>query len=513
MPHRITANSCWSLPALFLRLHGLVAIVLAGLLAFAPTQSKAALVVDQCAPFEDIFSANGIRVYDVVELISVSVSLVGPNEYVTNWRKEVLSWDPIVQAPVNPFGTCLIQERYQFGAPSGPSGNYLNAGANGTASDGSLRSTTILVRRFPPNFTDVILRRGFAPNDRSLVRNRALVQGGYTLTTSSPAYETFLANPTTEQSSVPFIIEAAAPGDQLVIYANDQIVFSQDLATFGIGDLVFANLPPLLATPTDGSLVSIWIRSANQGQSRIWFPARVTIDPADTDQDGVPVPTDLCPNTAADATVDGDGCSADQRDADRDGVSDSRDLCPATALGSPVDANGCSALQLDADADGVPNAVDACPGTASGATVDSRGCSSAQRDTDGDGVNDALDQCPNTAAGTPVNAAGCAASQLDTDGDGVPDSVDACPGTAAGTVVDARGCAVPPPPPPSAKTCDINSDASVDYRDISLILFALGKTVTGTSDPRDFNGDGRITLADAAMCTKKCTRSYCLPAK
>lgn len=230
----------------------------------------------------------------------------------------------------------------------------------------------------------------------------------------------------------------------------------------------------------------------------------------DADGDGVPNTADQCPGTAPGAIVDASGCSADQRDSDGDGVADSRDQCPGTPLGSVVDANGCSAVQLDADGDGVPNTTDACPNTAAGATVDSRGCSAAQRDTDGDGVNDSADQCPNTPAGAAVNSAGCAASQLDSDGDGVTDNLDVCPATAPGTAVDSTGC---PLLPPTTKICDVNADSFIDYRDIGLILIVLGQPAKGTSDPRDANRNGKIDLYDAALCTKQCTRSYCLPAK
>jgi hypothetical protein len=234
----------------------------------------------------------------------------------------------------------------------------------------------------------------------------------------------------------------------------------------------------------------------------------IVIDPDDLDRDGVPNAADLCPNTAPGASVDSSGCSADQRDSDGDGVVDSQDQCPATPRGSAVNASGCSAQQLDTDGDGVPNATDACPNTAPGAAVDASGCSASQRDTDGDGVNDAIDQCPGTPAEAAVNASGCSASQLDSDGDGVKDDVDACPGTAPGTAVDSRGCPVPPPP---SQTCDVNGDRFIDYRDITLIVLGVGKPITGASDPRDANRDGRITLNDVALCTKRCDRKLCLP--
>lgn len=197
----------------------------------------------------------------------------------------------------------------------------------------------------------------------------------------------------------------------------------------------------------------------------------------DTDGDGVRNSGDLCPNTAPGATVDVRGCSSTQRDSDGDGVNDSIDQCPNTPTGSAVNAAGCAASQLDADADGVPNS---------------------------------LDLCPSTPAGVAVNAAGCAASQLDSDGDGVTDNLDTCPGTTPGTPVGSTGCAIPSP---ISKTCDVNGDKFVDSRDIGLILVAVGKPATGATDPRDANRNGKIDLIDAAICTKKCDRNFCLPPK
>lgn len=94
-------------------------------------------------------------------------------------------------------------------------------------------------------------------------------------------------------------------------------------------------------------------------------------------------------------------------DSDGDGVVDSNDTCPDTAAGASVDANGCSAAQKDSDGDGVSDAADTCPDTAAGASVDANGCTATQRDSDGDGVNDAVDQCPATTAGSTVDANGC----------------------------------------------------------------------------------------------------------
>lgn len=58
-------------------------------------------------------------------------------------------------------------------------------------------------------------------------------------------------------------------------------------------------------------------------------------------------------------------------DSDGDGVPDPSDRCPNTPPGVAVDANGCP---LDDDGDGVPNYLDDCPGTIIGAAVDAKGC-------------------------------------------------------------------------------------------------------------------------------------------
>lgn len=92
------------------------------------------------------------------------------------------------------------------------------------------------------------------------------------------------------------------------------------------------------------------------------------MQPADSDNDGVPNNRDQCPGTAAGVSVDSSGC---ERDADGDGVADSRDQCPATPAGAKVNNRGC---ELDEDKDGVVNSKDQCPGTKAGATVDATGC-------------------------------------------------------------------------------------------------------------------------------------------
>jgi OOP family OmpA-OmpF porin len=120
----------------------------------------------------------------------------------------------------------------------------------------------------------------------------------------------------------------------------------------------------------------------------------------DSDADGVPDDSDMCPNTPRGVVVDAHGCPVD---SDGDGVPDGLDDCPGTpgAAYGRVDIHGCP---IDADFDGVPDYLDRCPDNSIGATVDSVGC---PVDSDGDGVPDGLDDCPNTLPGTPVDRYGC----------------------------------------------------------------------------------------------------------
>lgn len=57
-------------------------------------------------------------------------------------------------------------------------------------------------------------------------------------------------------------------------------------------------------------------------------------------------------------------------------------------------------------------------------------------------------------------------------------------------------------------TCDIDQDADIDSADILLIRAGIGQTPVA-GDPRDANGDGKITVLDTRTCAIKCTRARC----
>ncbi len=57
--------------------------------------------------------------------------------------------------------------------------------------------------------------------------------------------------------------------------------------------------------------------------------------------------------------------------------------------------------------------------------------------------------------------------------------------------------------------CDANSNSVVDKIDINLITAAVGKSSSGSDDPRDANHDGKITAIDARVCVNQCTLAKC----
>ncbi len=103
----------------------------------------------------------------------------------------------------------------------------------------------------------------------------------------------------------------------------------------------------------------------------------------DTDGDGIPDSTDVCPKQpeSVNGISDQDGCP--EPDIDQDGIVGSADQCPDKAedLDSFEDDDGCP--DDDNDKDGIPDAKDACPNEAENKNgiADTDGCADQVPDT------------------------------------------------------------------------------------------------------------------------------------
>jgi uncharacterized repeat protein (TIGR01451 family) len=58
--------------------------------------------------------------------------------------------------------------------------------------------------------------------------------------------------------------------------------------------------------------------------------------------------------------------------------------------------------------------------------------------------------------------------------------------------------------------CDVDGDGTIGKADINLIYSAIG-TTAGVGDPRDYDGNGIITINDARGCVLKCSKANCAP--
>jgi YVTN family beta-propeller protein len=59
--------------------------------------------------------------------------------------------------------------------------------------------------------------------------------------------------------------------------------------------------------------------------------------------------------------------------------------------------------------------------------------------------------------------------------------------------------------------CDIDEDGDVDILDIRAIFDVTNTPASGPEDPRDWDGDGMITVLDARGCVLECTNPRCTP--
>ncbi|MBN2303344.1 MAG: thrombospondin type 3 repeat-containing protein [Anaerolineae bacterium] len=167
----------------------------------------------------------------------------------------------------------------------------------------------------------------------------------------------------------------------------------------------------------------------------------------DTDGDGVPDSSDICPGYDDHQDTDGDGTpdgcdNFDNRDSDGDGVPNGSDVCSGFDDHNDADndsiPDGCDP---DDDNDGVDDTVDQCHGSDDNVDVDGDGTpDGCDADDDGDGVDDVDDQCPGgddrfdaDSDGTPDDC------DADDDNDGVDDTGDQCQGADDGRDMDGDG--------------------------------------------------------------------------
>ncbi len=97
---------------------------------------------------------------------------------------------------------------------------------------------------------------------------------------------------------------------------------------------------------------------------------------------------------------------------------------------------------------------------------------------------------------------------VDSDGDGVCDDVDNCPAVPNPGQEDSNGNGIGDACERIAR-CDVDGDGDIDRLDTALISKARGQRASGPDDPRDSDGDLRITPNDVKVCLPQCTRPNC----
>ena len=149
--------------------------------------------------------------------------------------------------------------------------------------------------------------------------------------------------------------------------------------------------------------------------------------PADTDNDGVIDPDDVCPTTPQGAHPDPTRRGCPLADTDNDGVFDNEDQCVTEPQGAAPDPARRGCPRRDTDGDGVFDDEDQCVNEPQGATPDPerRGCPDG--DEDHDGVLNHADQCRTVPQGPYPDASRPGCPIPDRDCDTVIDSEDRCP--------------------------------------------------------------------------------------
>lgn len=134
-------------------------------------------------------------------------------------------------------------------------------------------------------------------------------------------------------------------------------------------------------------------------------------------------------------------CTDPTLDSDNDGTPDCSDLCPADPAKTAPGVCGCGVPETDTDGDGTPNCTDGCPDDPNKAQAGACGCGVADSDGDGDGTPDCVDNCPNDPAKTEPGVCGCGVPDVDTNENGVIDCEEDIGGETPEVPDDGTGCA------------------------------------------------------------------------
>jgi len=135
--------------------------------------------------------------------------------------------------------------------------------------------------------------RIFITTPDAVVGDRASldITGGWSLTTASPAYLSFLTDSFADAAYVPFVIDSVAPGDSLSIYGPGGVLWSQPLSDFTLGNLYFAQVPAQTGDYGAPVALTYYLHNDTESQhSSIWFPEDVTLT---SDATSVPEPSTL----------------------------------------------------------------------------------------------------------------------------------------------------------------------------------------------------------------------------
>ena len=227
----------------------------------------------------------------------------------------------------------------------------------------------------------------------------------------------------------------------------------------------------------------------------------------DSDGDGTPDDTDVCPNDPNKDVDAGDcGCGNPETDSDSDGVADCIDICTGFDDNADLDTDGTpDGCDTDADGDGIDNSTD-CDDM--NAAVGAGTTWYADTDNDGFGdpsdtqvactqpagyVVDNSDQCPSDNNKQTPGTCGCGVADTDSDSDGVLDCDDVCPGFDDNADLDTDGT-------PDGCDTDADGDGIDNSTDCDDMNAAVGVATTWYADT-DNDGVGDANDSQTA-CTQ-----------